>query len=148
MLLQGISSAFPSIRLNADVSLGSMSFDLAAFDEGKASFQAGLKNLLTQPDALNAVGANNFGRDNVDRPKDRYGIEVHDYGADLAYRQEGLANLTYPTSPELYYTTAQPSVGQDTRGSLRNVYDVSSKYENIVLTKYTTSFVGKNELDS
>ena len=145
---RGISSAFPSIRLNADVSLGSMSFDLAAFDEGKASFQAGLKNLLTQPDALNAVGANNFGRDNVDRPKDRYGIEVHDYGADLAYRQEGLANLTYPTSPELYYTTAQPSVGQDTRGSLRNVYDVSSKYENIVLTKYTTSFVGKNELDS
>ena len=149
-----VSSAFPSFRLNAEISKGSLSFDMAAFDEGKAAFQAGLKNLLTQPDALNAVGDKSFGRDSVDIPgtmgikkhRDtglRYGIHVEDVGSS----QTDFSHNFFDT-PNLYYTVAQPSIAQDTKGGMRNLYDVSGKYEDITLQKYTTSFVGQNELDS
>tara|TARA_A100001515_G_scaffold38585_1_gene30359 strand:- start:3872 stop:6991 length:3120 start_codon:yes stop_codon:yes gene_type:complete len=125
-----VSSAFPSVRLNADISKGSLSFDMAAFDEGKAAFQAGLKNLLTQPDALNAVGDKSFGRGGLNLPAyynngERYGVFVSDFGANLAYKQDGLDSVSTPDS---YFTTAKESKDQNTRGSLRNIYDGGNTY--------------------
>ena len=143
-----VSSAFPSFRLNANISKGSLSFDMAAFDEGKAAFQAGLKNLLTQPDALKKLPAQSFGKDNVDRPDwigsngQRYGIGIETDGSihtDFSHN--------FFDTPNLYYTVANPSAAQDTKGALRNLYDVSGKYEDITLQKYTTVFVGKNDFN-
>ena len=138
-----LSGVFPSIRLNADISKGSLSFDMAAFDEGKAEFQAGLKNLLKQPDALDAVGDKSFGRGGLNLPAyynngERYGVFVSDFGADLAYKQDGLPSVSTPDS---YFTKAQSSIGQDTKGSLRNIYDGGNTYS-ITLAKKQNDVAG------
>jgi hypothetical protein len=161
---RGISSAFPSIRLNADISKGSLSFDMAAFDEGKASFQAGLKNLLTQPKALEKLPAQNFYKENVKIPGwinggNSYGIAISKPGSGL--RTEGLreedteagntrgssvVGAEFTDKPRRFYTIAQPSVAQDTKGSLRNLYDNVGNYEKVVKIKTIEIKTANNDL--
>jgi hypothetical protein len=160
-----VSSAFPSFRLNANVSKGSLSFDMAAFDEGKAAFQAGLKNLLTQPKALEKLPAQNFGKGGLNLPAyynngERYGIAISKPGSGL--RTEGLreedteagntrgssvVGAEFTSKPRRFYTIAQPSVAQDTKGSLRNLYDNVGSYEKIVLMKNIEITTANNDLD-
>ena len=159
-----VSSAFPSFRLNANISKGSLSFDMAAFDEGKAAFQAGLKNLLTQPGALEKLPAQNFYKENVDIPGwinggNSYGIAISKPGSGL--RTEGLreedteagntrgssvVGAEFTDKPRRFYTIAQPSVAKDTKGSLRNLYDNVGNYEKIVLMKNIEITTANNDL--
>jgi len=151
-----VSSAFPSIRLNANISKGSLSFDMAAFDEGKAAFQAGLKNLLKQPGALKTLPAQNFHKENVDIPGwinggNSYGIAISKPGSGL--RTEGLreedteagntrgssvVGAEFTDKPRRFYTIAQPSVALDSKGGMRNIYVDSGKYGDIIKEKYST----------
>jgi hypothetical protein len=80
-IARGVSSLFPLVRLNADITKGSLSFDMAAFDMGKAKFQSGLENLIKLPNALDLVGDKSFGEDSMKRPDwlnggKRYGIAI------------------------------------------------------------------------
>jgi len=136
-----LSGIFPTIRLGVQISKGSLHFDMAAFDEGKAKFQSGLQNLLTQPDALKTVPAQNFGKENVDIPgtmgikkhrdtRLRYGIHVEDVGSS----QTDFSHNFFDT-PNLYYTIAQPSVAQDNKGGLTNIYSEENAYTSIFLGK-------------
>ena len=149
-IARGVSSAFPSVRLNANVSKGSLSFDMAAFDEGKAAFQAGLKNLLTLPDALDAVGDKSFGQDEVNRPDwlnggKRYGIAISQpitagpNVREIDSREGGTRRskqAPFTDQPKRFYTIAQPSVGQDFKGSLRNIYEDNFEYTITINQRY------------
>ena len=86
--LPDLSNAFPAIRLGAEISKGSLHFDMVAFDVGRAKFQSALENLIQQPAALNAVGTKSFGKDEVNRPDwinngMRYGVYANIAGSIL-----------------------------------------------------------------
>jgi len=133
--LPDLSNAFPAIRLGAEISKGSLHFDMVAFDVGRAKFQSALENLIQQPAALNAVGTKSFGKDEVNRPDwinngMRYGVYANIAGSILGDR--GTRASGTEDTPSLYYTTANPSVAQDNKGGLTNLYSKENSYVELV----------------
>ena len=135
-IARGLSTAFPSIRLNADVSKGSLSYNMAAFDVGKAKFQSGLENLIKTPSALEMVSAKKTqttGIPDYINNGQPYGEFANIAGSALG--DTGIRASGTEDTPKLYYTTANTGVAQDSKGALRNLYDASSKYSISVNTK-------------
>ena len=60
-----LSGLFPSIRLGTQISKGSLQFDMAAFDVGKAKFQSGLENLIKLPNALDISSPKRTGNSGI-----------------------------------------------------------------------------------
>ena len=144
-----LANALPSIRLGAQISKGSLHFDMAAFDEGKAAFQSGLQELIKKPDAFKDVPAKAFGENPSDVPAShktggqKYGKDISEFGSQNWFRKgqkkvvggELFANLQGEDAPKLYYTMANASVAQDNKGGLTNIYSQKNSYVELVVPK-------------
>jgi hypothetical protein len=132
MSFPDLSNAFPSVRLGAEVSNGSFQIDMAAFDVGKKQFQSGLQNVIKLQGALNKsspIRTGTSGIPNYINNGQPYGEFVSDFGANLAYKQDGLPSVT---TPSLYYTTSNIGVAQDNKGTLSNIYNEEFKYNLVI----------------
>jgi hypothetical protein len=133
------SFAFPRLRLGAEFSKGSLHFDMAALDLGKAKFQAGLENLIKLPNALELVPSKRTGTTGIPEWANHglpYGKAMTEKGSKIGPKGKGgFEGVQGEEKPKLYYTTAQPSVGQDSKGALRNIYNEEDSYVEIIVPK-------------
>tara|TARA_B100000029_G_scaffold165109_1_gene161307 strand:+ start:2898 stop:5945 length:3048 start_codon:yes stop_codon:yes gene_type:complete len=141
-----LSNAFPAIRLGAEISKGSLHFDMVAFDEGKAKFQAGLENLIKLPGALDKSSPKKIGNPGIPdyiNNGQPYGEDISEFGSQNWFRKgqkkviggQMFANLQGEDAPKLYYTTANIHQAQDSKGSLTNIYSKENNYVKLVVTK-------------
>jgi len=146
--LPDITGVFPSIRLNADITPGFFQTDLSAFGPG-GSFRDGLQELIKSADALGTTPANAFAKETVNTDKlihenanysnkNPYGIKIVKTKSQMIVGSSGGKSTktgqdrTVDVNP--IYSTFQPSVANDFRGGLTNIFDKGKKYSTILIS--------------
>ena len=142
------TGVFPSIRLNADITPGFFQTDLSAFGPG-GSFRDGLQELIKSPAALGTTPANAFAKETVNTDKlindnknysneNPYGVKIVKTKSQMIVGASGGKSTktgqdrTVDVNP--IYTTYQPSVANDFRGGLTNIFDKENNYSTILVS--------------
>jgi hypothetical protein len=134
MSFPDLSNAFPSVRLGAQVSNGSLQFNMASFDAGKKQFQSGLQNVIKLQGALNASSPKrikNPGIPDYINNGQPYGEFANIAGSALG--DTGTRASGTEDTPSLYYTTANVGIAQDSKGTLSNIYNQENSYSKILI---------------
>ena len=139
-----LSNAFPSVRLGAEVSNGSLQFDMAALDVAKKSFQSGLQNAIKLPGALDNSSPKRIGNPGIPdyinngQPYGEFANIAGSALGDTGTRASGTED-----TPSLYYTTANIGIAQDNKGALSNIYNKNFKVGDNFFSMEGDRFLGR-----